>query len=73
MQCDLLSKSNTSKNKLLKFYNIFSLKYISVPHLNEDEAKQALAQYVSEHCCYGKGPVKDLIFNTFESSNTHRV
>jgi len=44
-----------------------------VPHLNEDEAKQALAQYVSEHCCYGKGPVKDLIFNTFESSNTHRV
>ena len=47
--------------------------FYSVPHLSEDEAKLALSQFVSEHCCYGKGPLKEMVFTNFESSNTHRV
>lgn len=45
----------------------------SVPYLTEEEAKQALAQFVSEHCCYGSGPVKNLTISNMQSSNTYRV
>ena len=44
-----------------------------MPYLAEDEAKTALANYVSEHCCYGKGPVKDLTFTNLQSSSSYRV
>lgn len=41
--------------------------------MTEEEARDALASFVSEHCCYGKGPVKDLKFDYIESSDAYRV
>ena len=58
------------KDTFEKFYYQF---YKSVPYLSEDEAKAALAQFVSEHCCYGKGPAKELTFTNLQSSSSYRV
>jgi hypothetical protein len=44
----------------------------NVPHLSEDEAREALAKYVQKHCCYGTGPVKNLQFQNLESTNVYR-
>lgn len=55
--------------------NILSITYtiLRVPYVSEEEARDALASFVSEHCCYGKGPVKDLKFDYIESSDAYRV
>lgn len=45
----------------------------SVPYLSKDEAREALAKFVSEHCCYGSSPVKKLKFTDCQSSNTYQV
>jgi len=41
--------------------------------LTEDEARDVLASYVSEHCCYGKKPVRELQFTNLQSSHIYRV
>ncbi|RMZ96223.1 SSUH2 -like protein [Brachionus plicatilis] len=38
--------------------------------LSEQEAKEVLANYVSEKCCYGKGPVKNLEIIEMLTTNT---
>jgi len=37
--------------------------------LSDDEARAALQQYVSEHCCYGKEPVVKMSFEKISSSS----
>lgn len=44
----------------------------SCPFLTEEEAKEALAQHVSEHCCYGKRPIKHLKFTSLVSAVSYR-
>ncbi|XP_077983139.1 protein SSUH2 homolog [Glandiceps talaboti] len=45
-----------------------------LPTINEEQAKEALVQHVSEHCCYGSKPAKDLIFtNMMPSSAFHYI
>lgn len=44
----------------------------NVPTLSEDEAKEALAIFVSSKCCYGTNPVKNLVFTDLQSSDTYR-
>ncbi|CAH1773454.1 unnamed protein product, partial [Owenia fusiformis] len=40
----------------------------------EDQAREALLQYVGQHCCYGKGAVNDLVFTNIKpSSGLHYV
>ncbi|XP_005089285.1 protein SSUH2 homolog [Aplysia californica] len=41
----------------------------SVPTISEEEARDALIQFVSEHCCYGKGPAEEMKFNDLNSSS----
>ena len=41
--------------------------------MSEDDAKAALANYVSEHFLYGKKAVKELVFTNIECSNSYRV
>lgn len=40
-----------------------------LPVITEDEAREALMGYVSEHCCYGKGAAEDLTFTELESTD----
>lgn len=40
--------------------------------LSEEEARHAYAQFASEHCCWGKGPVQDLKFTNLKQSNGYR-
>lgn len=46
--------------------------FAKVPYVTEEEALEALAVHVSEHCCYGKGPLKKLKFDYIESSDAFR-
>ncbi|ELT93536.1 hypothetical protein CAPTEDRAFT_214720, partial [Capitella teleta] len=41
----------------------------SVPVINEEQAREALQQFVSQHCCYGKGPVRQMTFRDLKSSS----
>ncbi|XP_070559103.1 protein SSUH2 homolog [Ptychodera flava] len=37
--------------------------------INEDEAKEALLSYVTQHCCYGKSAARDMNINNILPSN----
>ncbi|XP_065910821.1 protein SSUH2 homolog [Dysidea avara] len=39
-----------------------------VPAVSEEQARQALAQYVSSNCCYGSRAVRDLVFTNISPS-----
>ena len=41
--------------------------------MSEDEAKDALKQFVDSQCCYGTDPIKNMQFTDLQSSNTYRV
>lgn len=40
-----------------------------LPKIDENEARQALLQYVAEHCCFGKGAAQDLQFKDLVHSS----
>eukprot|EP00118_Oscarella_pearsei_P015868 m.146802 g.146802 ORF g.146802 m.146802 type:complete len:172 (+) comp38454_c0_seq5:52-567(+) len=42
---------------------------VNIPKVTEDQARQALLDHVSQHCCYGKSPARDLIFNSISPSS----
>ena len=41
----------------------------NVPTITEQEAREALIEFVADHCCYGKGAAQDLNFNDLKSSS----
>ncbi len=41
--------------------------------INEEQAREALLQFVSEHCCYGKGAATNLVFRDLKSSSAFHV
>ena len=38
----------------------------SLPVINEDQAREALLQYVAQNCCYGSGAAKKYDLQRFE-------
>lgn len=52
---------------------LFSLSKTSIPRISEDEARQALLEMVSSHCCYGKTAARELIFTNITSSSAFHV
>ncbi|XP_054710383.1 protein SSUH2 homolog [Uloborus diversus] len=38
----------------------------SLPGLSEEEVRSAATQFVSEHCCYGSAPVREMIFTEIQ-------
>ncbi|RVE72620.1 hypothetical protein OJAV_G00039270 [Oryzias javanicus] len=44
----------------------------SIPSLTEEEAREALENFVSEQCCYGSDPVKEAVITNMEPCNTFR-
>ncbi|CAF0866937.1 unnamed protein product [Brachionus calyciflorus] len=53
------------KNNVLPIFNDNQI-------LTEEDAEDALVAFVGEHCCYGKGPVKNLEITDLKPSNTYR-
>ena len=47
--------------------------FYSLPVINEDQAREALMQYVSQHCCYGSGAAKNMKFRDLKSSSAFHV
>ena len=47
--------------------------YFSLPVINEDQAREALLEYVAEQCCYGSGAAKDMTFRDLKSSSAFHV
>lgn len=45
----------------------------SPDHISSDEARAALHAYVSEHCCYGKGVIRDMALVKIAGSNAYHV
>eukprot|EP00058_Branchiostoma_floridae_P028176 XP_002613667.1 hypothetical protein BRAFLDRAFT_66534 [Branchiostoma floridae] len=41
--------------------------------ITEEEAREALVQYVANHCCYGKSPAQDLTFTDIKRSCAFHV
>ncbi|XP_076469589.1 protein SSUH2 homolog isoform X2 [Babylonia areolata] len=41
----------------------------NAPSITEDDAREAIAQHVSEHCCYGKAPAREMTFRDLTSSS----
>lgn len=44
-----------------------------VPNFSEEEAREALAKYVSEQCCYDGSVIKEFNFTELKSSFTYQV
>ncbi|XP_065830372.1 protein SSUH2 homolog [Oscarella lobularis] len=42
---------------------------VNIPKVTEDQARQALLDHVAQHCCYGKKPARDLVFNSIAPSS----
>lgn len=64
-----LNASATARNKLCGRFDV----YCSVPVITEAEARSALIQYCSGHCCYGKGAATDMVIMSMESSAAYHV
>ena len=47
--------------------NIFV--YNSAAKITSDEVREAVLQFVAEHCCYGKGAAENMIMNVILPSN----
>ena len=45
----------------------------SIPVISEDEAREALAQFASEKCYYGKGVPKDMVITEIKSTSAYHV
>ena len=45
----------------------------SLPVINEDQAREALLQYVAQNCCYGSGAAKNMTFRDLKSSSAFHV
>uniref|UniRef100_T1JCR8 CR-type domain-containing protein n=1 Tax=Strigamia maritima TaxID=126957 RepID=T1JCR8_STRMM len=43
--------------------------FTSYPALTEDQAREALLNFVSEHCCYGKSAAEEMVFRSIENTS----
>lgn len=41
--------------------------------LSEDEVRIALTQFVSEHCCYGRGPAQNMTIRNITMNSSFQV
>ena len=57
----------------MRRYDIENKSYFSTSFLSEEEARAAFANFVSEHCCYGSGPVEESKIISLSSSNSYKV
>ena len=53
--------------------NGISCASFSLPVINEEQAREALLQYVSQHCCYGKGTAQNMTIRDLKSSSAFHV
>ena len=49
------------------------VRHYSLPVINEDQAREALLQYVAQNCCYGSGAAKNMTFRDLKSSSAFHV
>ncbi|CAI8044249.1 Protein SSUH2 homolog, partial [Geodia barretti] len=74
--------SNTPPSFFLSYSSSFSspllifllsphllLPSLSIPTISEEEAREALLETVSAHCCYGKSAAREFIFTNITSSS----
>jgi len=47
--------------------------HTSIPMISEDDAREALLEEVSTHCCYGKGAAQQLVFTNITASSAFHV
>ena len=53
----------------MTFANIISRSNI----ITEEQAREAMLQFVSEHCCYGKLPAQEMTIKDINPSNSYHV
>lgn len=41
--------------------------------ITEDQARDAMLQFVSEHCCYGKAPAEEMVIKDVIPSSAYHV
>lgn len=41
--------------------------------ITEDQARDAMLQFVSEHCCYGKAPAQEMVIKDVIPSSAYHV
>lgn len=41
--------------------------------ITEDQARDAMLQFVSEHCCYGKAPAEEMVIKDLIPSSAYHV
>lgn len=41
--------------------------------ITEDQARDAMFQFVSEHCCYGKAPAQEMVIKDVVPSSAYHV
>lgn len=56
----------------LKFTFSLSCNF-SAAKITSDEVREAVLEFVAEHCCYGKGAAEKMIFNQILPSNALHV
>ena len=64
----------TSKDNGIFFMRIFvNFIFSRTPNVTEEQAREALAQYVSENCCFGSTAAKEMVFTDITHSSAFHV
>ena len=58
---------------ILRTYFKYCFSFFSVPVITEEQAREALLEYVADHCCYGSGVAKELAFRDLQTSSAFHV
>ena len=45
----------------------------SIPVISEEQARDALNEFVAAECCYGKGVLKDMVIRDIQSTSAYHV
>ena len=41
--------------------------------ITEEQAREAMLQFVNEHCCYGAKPAQEMVIKDIKPSNSYHV
>ena len=66
-------KSSGVNGRLLYYsftFNVFSYRSTAI---TDDQARDAMFQFVSEHCCYGKAPAQEMVIKDIVPSSAYHV
>ena len=57
----------------MEAFNCNSIPMCSIPVISEDEAREALLEYIGQRCCYGKRAAREFVFANINPSSAFHV